>query len=65
MMELYGSLFVSLIGDIHSLPVRARGAGGGAVSPQRWWDAAPRSQSIPPARWVSPPLFGHPRGIPG
>lgn len=27
MTELYGSLFVSLIGDIHSRPVRARGAG--------------------------------------
>lgn len=27
MTEFYGSLFVSLIGDIHSRPVRARGAG--------------------------------------
>lgn len=56
-MELYGSLFVSLIGDIPSLPVRARGAGR-----ERWGPGA--------VGWCCPLpehpscLAGHPRLMP-
>lgn len=45
MLELYGSLFVSSIGDIPSL-LGLAGAGSDVL---RWWDAAARSQGIPAA----------------